>query len=77
MSSHSSLYFVGIVFAICLYARWAHRATNRHPQPFPAEHVLLALVVIAIGLAFTYGAVDMGKLAPNLQRFMGALGGQP
>lgn len=68
MSSRTSLVFVAFVFAICLYARWGHRHANRHPQPFPTEQVLLALVVVAIGLAFTYGAVDMGKLAPNLVR---------
>jgi len=63
MSSEASKIFVGVLVAILLYARWAS------DRKFPLDKVVLALVIIAIGVAFTYGAVDVGKLAPNLAKF--------
>lgn len=63
MSSEASKIFVGVVVVIVLYMRWAS------DSKFPLDKVILALAIIGIGLAFTYGAVDVGKLAPNLAKF--------
>lgn len=57
MSTEKSYIFVGIVFAIGLYARWAHRAANK--KGFPGFAVLLAFGAVGVGYALTNGYISV------------------
>lgn len=57
MSTEKSYIFVGIVFAVGLFARWGHRSANK--KGFPTVAVLLALCAVGVGYALTNGYITI------------------